>query len=106
MPIRRALQRSLRLWIDELSRDGGAAGTGIRLDRKPCVNKERMIYEPLEGRTKFTIVYDINVGGFMKLFSAMIVCSMRRETKKSLGNLRKVFEAAPWAPVESPIARN
>jgi uncharacterized membrane protein len=70
------------------------------------VNKERMIYEPLEGRTKFTIVYDMNVGGFMKLFSAMIGCSMRRETKKSLGNLRKVLEAVPWAPVESPIAPN
>ena len=70
------------------------------------VNKERMICEPLEGRTKFTIMYDMNVGGFIKLFSTMIVCSMRRETKKSLGNLRKVLEAAPRAPVESPIAPN
>ncbi len=57
------------------------------------VNKERIVCEPLEGRTKFTIVYDMNVGGLMKLFSPMIVCSMRKETRKSLGNLRKLLEA-------------
>ena len=53
---------------------------------------EIMNFNPLEGGTKFTIVYDMNIGGFMKLFSPMIVNSMRKETRKSLINLKKVLE--------------
>ena len=55
--------------------------------------QEIMNYNPLEGGTKFTIVYEMNIGGFMKLFSTMIVNSMRKETKKSLINLKRVLEA-------------
>ena len=54
---------------------------------------EHVTYEPVDGRVKFTIVYDMKVGGLMKLFSPMIVSSMRRETKKSLGNLKSILEA-------------
>lgn len=57
------------------------------------VNKERLICDPIGTGTKFTIVYDMNVGGFMKLFSPMIVGSMRKETHRSLGNLKRVLEA-------------
>ena len=54
---------------------------------------ERVVYEPVDERIKFTIVYDMKIGGLMKLFSPMIVSSMRRETKKSLSNLKSVLEA-------------
>ena len=55
--------------------------------------EERMTYDPLEGRIKFTIVYDMKVGGFLKLFSPMVVSSTRKETKKSLSNLKGILEA-------------
>ena len=55
--------------------------------------EENVTYEPIEGRLKFTIVYDIKVGGLMKLFSPMVVSSMRKETKKSLNNLKSILEA-------------
>jgi uncharacterized protein YndB with AHSA1/START domain len=55
--------------------------------------EERMTYDPLEGRIKFTIVYDMKVGGFLKLFSPMVVSSTRKETKKSLSNLKTILEA-------------
>ncbi len=54
--------------------------------------EEHVTYDPIEGRIKFTIVYDMKVGGFLKLFSPMIVSSMRKETKKSLNNLKSVLE--------------
>ena len=57
------------------------------------LNKERLICDPIATGTKFTIVYDMNVGSFMKLFSPMVVCSMRKETQKSLGNLKRLLEA-------------
>jgi uncharacterized membrane protein len=50
-------------------------------------------YEPIEGGTKFTIVYNMKVGGLMKLFSPMIVCSTRKALKKALGNLKGILEA-------------
>jgi uncharacterized membrane protein len=55
--------------------------------------EEHMTYDPLEGGIKFTIVYDMKVGGFLKLFSPMVVSSTRKETKKSLSNLKSILEA-------------
>ena len=57
------------------------------------INEQHNTYSPTDGDTKFTIVYDMKIGGFMKLFSPMIVSSMRKELKKSLGNLKRILEA-------------
>jgi uncharacterized protein YndB with AHSA1/START domain len=56
-------------------------------------DKERLICDAIGTGTEFTIVYDMNVGGFVKLFSPMTVCAMRKETKKSLGNLKRLLKA-------------
>ena len=50
-------------------------------------------YVPIEGGTKFTIVYTMKVGGLMKLFSPMIVSSTRKALKKALNNLKSILEA-------------
>jgi uncharacterized membrane protein len=50
-------------------------------------------YQPLEGGTRFTIIYDMRVGGFMKIMSPVLASSMRKELKKSLGTLKSVLEA-------------
>jgi len=55
--------------------------------------EEHMTYNPVEEGTTFTISYDMKVGGFLKLLSPVITGSMRKETKKSLGNLKKILEA-------------
>ena len=49
-------------------------------------------YNPPKGGLNFIIVYDMNVNGFLKLLSPMIVSSMRKELKKSLGNLKQILE--------------
>jgi len=56
-------------------------------------NEQHNTYEPIERGTRFTIVYNMKVGGFMKLFSPMIVCSTRKALKKALGNLKGILEA-------------
>ena len=56
-------------------------------------NQQHNTYDPAEGSTKFTIVYDMKVGGFMKLFSPMIVSSTRKALKKALGDLKGILEA-------------
>ena len=54
---------------------------------------EHVTYEPIEEGVKFTILYDMKVGGFMKLFSSMIASTMRKETIKSLAHLKSILEA-------------
>jgi carbon monoxide dehydrogenase subunit G len=56
-------------------------------------NQQHNTYDPAGGGTKFTIVYDMKVGGFMKLFSPMIVSSTRKALKKALGDLKGILEA-------------
>ena len=50
-------------------------------------------YAPLNGGTRFTILYGLKIRGIFKLLSPMIVSTMRKELKKSLGNLKTVLEA-------------
>jgi len=50
-------------------------------------------YNPTKDGLKFTIVQYMKVNGFLKLLSPMIVSSMQKELKKSLGNLKQILEA-------------
>lgn len=59
----------------------------------PMIFEEHVTYDSIEGRIKFTIVYDMKSAGFLKLFLPMMVNSMRKETKKSLSNLKSILEA-------------
>ena len=55
--------------------------------------EEHITYTPVERGTTFTILYDMKVGGFLKLLSPVMAGSMHKETKKSLGNLKSILEA-------------
>ena len=54
---------------------------------------EHVTYEPVDEHVRFTIVYDMKIGGLFKLFSPMIISSMRKETKKSLNHLKNILES-------------
>ena len=55
-------------------------------------NEQHNTYEPRDEGTRFTIVYDMRMGGLMKLFSPMIINSTRQALKKALTNLKSVLE--------------
>ncbi len=55
--------------------------------------EEHLTFDPVEGGTKFTLVYEMKVGGFLKLFSPMVVSTMRKQTKENLSNLKSILEA-------------
>ena len=59
----------------------------------PMTIEEHVSYVSLGECTKFTIVYDMNASGFLKLFSPMMARSMRKETQKSLSTLKSKLEA-------------
>jgi uncharacterized membrane protein len=57
------------------------------------INEQHNSYEPIEGGTRFTIVYDMKMGGPMKLVSPMIASATRKALKKALSNLKSILEA-------------
>jgi uncharacterized protein YndB with AHSA1/START domain len=65
---------------------------GKKISSGTLAIEEHITYNPVEGGTVFTIHYDMKAGGFLKLLSPVIANSMRKETKKSLGNLKSILE--------------
>jgi uncharacterized protein YndB with AHSA1/START domain len=55
--------------------------------------KEKITCDPIEGGTKFTEVYDMKVGGFLKLLSPMVISTMQKEMKSNLKSLKSILEA-------------
>ncbi len=55
--------------------------------------EEDIIFDPITGGTKYTQVYDMKVGGFLKLFAPMVISSMRKEMKANLAKLKENLEA-------------
>ena len=49
-------------------------------------------YGPVDEGTKFTIMYDMKVGGIMKPFSSLVISSMRKELHKALNNVKGILE--------------
>jgi uncharacterized membrane protein len=59
----------------------------------PITNEQHNTYNPIKDGTRFAILYNMKVGGLMKPLSPMIIRSMRKATKKALGNLKGILEA-------------
>ena len=57
------------------------------------VIKERLMCSSAVDGTHFTVAYEMDAGGLMKLLSPIMARSMRGETLKSLGNLKDLLEA-------------
>ena len=66
---------------------------GKNINSGSVLIEQHNTYNPIPGGLRFTIAYDVKVNGFLKLFSPMIVGSMRKELHKSLVNLKQILEA-------------
>ena len=60
----------------------------------PIPSEGQNIFETTgEGQTKFTIVADLDIGGFFKLAEPLVARSARRQTEANLANLKDILEA-------------
>jgi len=66
---------------------------GKNITSGPITNEQHNTYDPIDGGTKFTIVYDLKVGGLLTLFSPIVASSINKALKKALGNLKGILEA-------------
>ena len=65
---------------------------GKNVSSGPIAIEQHNTYDPVEEGTKFTIVYDVKVGGLMKLFSPILIILIHRGLKKALTNLKGILE--------------
>jgi uncharacterized protein YndB with AHSA1/START domain len=54
---------------------------------------EKLSFDAVESGTKFTIVYDVEVSGLLKLLSSRIVTSLRKQWEQGLISLKNILEA-------------
>jgi uncharacterized protein YndB with AHSA1/START domain len=55
--------------------------------------EEHWAYDPIEGGTKFTKVYDMKIDWFLKLFTPMLVNWAQKSLEVSLNNLKGILES-------------
>jgi uncharacterized membrane protein len=55
--------------------------------------EETIFFDSVEGGTKFTVKYNIKLGGFLKLVSPIMANSMHSQTRNNLTTLKKLLEA-------------
>jgi hypothetical protein len=66
---------------------------GKVIDLKSGIIDNKLIFDPTEGGTRFTMLWDVKVSGFLKLLSLRIFSSMRKQLKMDLVNLKSILEA-------------
>ena len=66
---------------------------GKIIDSGSVIIDDKLIFNPTEGGTRFTMVYDVKVSGILKLLSWMINSSMRKQLKIDLINLKNILES-------------
>ena len=66
---------------------------GKVIDSGSLVIDDKLVCDPAEGGTRLTMVYEVKVGGILKLLSPMIISSMRKQLKLDLASLKGILEA-------------
>ena len=66
---------------------------GKVIDSGSLVIDDKLVCDPAEGGTRLTMVYEVKVGGILKLLSPVIISSMRKQLKLDLASLKAILEA-------------
>jgi len=66
---------------------------GKVIDSGSLVVNDKLVCDPAEGGTRLTMVYEVKVGGILKLLSPVIISSMRKQLKLDLASLKGILEA-------------
>jgi hypothetical protein len=80
-------------WTAKVTQYEPARKFGKNIKSGPITTEQHNTYESIGLGTKFTIMYDMKVGGLMKPFSPLVISSMRKALKKALNRLKDILEA-------------
>jgi uncharacterized protein YndB with AHSA1/START domain len=80
-------------WTGEVTEFEMNSKWSINTTNRGVVFEEHWSYDPVDGGTKFTKVYDMKIGWFLKLFTPMLVNMAQKSLKVSLNNLKGILES-------------
>ena len=63
------------------------------VDARSVSTDEKLTFDAAETGTRFTIVYDIKIGGLLKLLASRVDSSLRKRWKLGLISLKNILEA-------------
>ncbi len=79
-------------WTAKLTEYDPYKSWGKIIDSGSVIIEDKLVFVPIDGGTKFTMVYDVKVNGLLKVLSSMINSSIRKTLKLDLINLKKILE--------------
>ena len=65
----------------------------LAIDSGSVIIDEELRFDPFEEGTRFTRVYDVKVGGFLRVLTSRIISSLRNQFKQDVSTLKRVLEA-------------
>ncbi len=65
---------------------------GESISMGSMLSEELLTFDPIAGGTKFNLLFDTKVGGFLKLLAPLMTSSMRKQTKADLTKLKDLLE--------------
>jgi uncharacterized protein YndB with AHSA1/START domain len=66
---------------------------GKIIDSGSIIIDDKLLFDTTDKGTKFMMVYDVKVSGFLKLLSSIIMSSMHKQLKLDVITLKRLLEA-------------
>jgi uncharacterized protein YndB with AHSA1/START domain len=63
------------------------------IDSGSVIIYDQLILAPTAGGSRFTTIYDVKVGGVLRLLSPMIISSLRKQLKVDLIKVKRILES-------------
>ena len=80
-------------WISEVTEYKPSRKWGQNISSKSWSTEESLIFEPVEGGTRFTLISKLEISGFFRLMTPIVVRMMQKKIEGNLANLKDILEA-------------
>lgn len=80
-------------WNSEVTQYQPSNRVDFKLAAGPLQLEETVTFEPVEGGTRVTVVYEGDPGGFFKLAAPVVVRMWQGQIEGNLGKLKEILEA-------------
>ena len=66
---------------------------GQKIASKSWSTEESLTFEPVEGGTRFILVSELEIGGFLRLIEPIVIRKMQKQIEGNLARIRDILEA-------------
>jgi len=81
-------------WTSEITNYVPGKSWGQKIVSKGWSTDESLAFEPFAGNTKFTLISELEIGGFFRLVAPFLARKMQKQIEKNLVRLKDILEAS------------